>query len=198
MWHEKKFRFDLALTIHAPENCHVKFSTHTIASTFYSRISSPPLQFAWTWDPITLPLTSLNNPQHLDHMLNELKNQIYKNQINVTNQQIVESVLTFRFNKTSIIIWLTLALTSTLYMILFIIFYTVSYTTSKCKHFVTHSKPWSKPPLWTTPYQPLPIPHQNQSLLQDLGNVIIRHHTTQHNPNQIFFDTLENKWKKFF
>jgi hypothetical protein len=104
------------------------FFKHTISFTFLSSISSPPLQFAWGWDPFTLPLTSLDNPQHLHHMMNELRNKNYKIQTNLTDPQIFENITTninFKFNKTAIIIWLTLALTSTLYLILFIISFTL-------------------------------------------------------------------------
>jgi hypothetical protein len=99
----------------------VKFSKHTITSTFTSRISSPPLQFDWAWDPFTLPSTSLDNPQHRDHLVNELRNKIYNIQANITDPIYFESMLTestFTLNRTAIIIWLTLALTSTLYLIL--------------------------------------------------------------------------------
>ena len=82
---------DLATKIYVPENCHVKFAKHTIISTFTSKISSPPLQFAWAWGPFTLPSTSLDNPQHLDHMVTELRNKIYNIQDNITNPEILKA-----------------------------------------------------------------------------------------------------------
>jgi hypothetical protein len=69
----KIVHLDIATKILVPENCHAKFSKHTISSTFTSTISSPPFHFAWAWDPLTLPSTSLDKPQHLDHMVNELR-----------------------------------------------------------------------------------------------------------------------------
>jgi hypothetical protein len=115
---------DTATKIHVPENCHVKLSKHTITSTFTSRISSPPLQFAWAWDPFTLPSTSLENPQHLDHIVNELRNKIYNLQKNISDPINFKNVFTkstLTFNSTLIIIWVTLALISILYLIFMII-----------------------------------------------------------------------------
>jgi hypothetical protein len=89
----KIIHLDLSTKIYVPENCHVKFSKHTITSTFSSKISSPPLQFAWAWDPFTLPSTSLDNPQHLDQMVNELRNKIYNIQTNLTDPKIFEKML---------------------------------------------------------------------------------------------------------
>ena len=48
---------NLTTKIYVPKNCHIKFAKHTITSTFTSRISSPPLQFTWAWDPFILPST---------------------------------------------------------------------------------------------------------------------------------------------
>ena len=57
-------------------------------------------------------------------MVNELRNKIYNMQANLTNPEIFENMLensTSSFNKTAIVIWLTLALASLLYPILFLI-----------------------------------------------------------------------------
>jgi hypothetical protein len=107
--------------IHVPENGHVKFSKHTITSTFISRISSRPFQFAWAWDPFTLPSTSLENPQHLDHMVYELRNNIYNLHLDHINFENMFTKSTFTFNSTSIITGVTLALISSLYLTLMII-----------------------------------------------------------------------------
>jgi hypothetical protein len=55
---------DLASKIHVHENCYIKLK-NTITSTFTSRISLPPMQLAWAWNPFTLPSTFLDNPQLL-------------------------------------------------------------------------------------------------------------------------------------
>ncbi len=135
---------------HVPDNCHVKFAKHTITSTFTSRISSPPLQFAWALDPFTLPSTSLDNPQHLDLMVNELRNKIYNLQANISNHINFENMLTkstLAFKSTSIIIWVTLALIATLYLTLMIIAF--AYYPKERKN----AKPWknfqNKNPLTT-------------------------------------------------
>jgi hypothetical protein len=110
---------DTATKIHVPENCHVKFSKHTITSTFTIRILSPPLQFAWSWDPFTLPSTSLENPQHLDHMVNELRSKIYNLQSNISDPINFDKMLTnstLTLNSTSFIIWVTLGMISSLYL----------------------------------------------------------------------------------
>ena len=115
---------DLATKNLVPENCDVKYSKHTITSTFSSWISSPPLQFTWAWDPFTLPFTPLDNPQHLDRMVNELRNRIYNIQNYLTYPNIFKNMLIhsrLTFNKTSIKIWLMLALTPKFYLILFMI-----------------------------------------------------------------------------
>jgi hypothetical protein len=82
---------------------------YTISSIFSNKILSPQLQFAWAWDTITLPSTSLDNPQHLDHMVNEIRNKIHNIQDSITSPDIFKSMLsksTFSFKKTAIIMWL--------------------------------------------------------------------------------------------
>jgi hypothetical protein len=115
---------NLVTKVIVPENCQLKLLKHTIISSSTVReLSSKPIQYAWSWDPLTLPSTLLENPQHLDHMINDLRNQIYYVQRNATDTKVFESMLitsTFSNNYTSIIIWLSLALASTLYLILFI------------------------------------------------------------------------------
>ena len=180
---------DIATKIHVPENCQVKFAKHTITSTFTSKISSPPLQFAWAWDPFTLPSTSLDNPQHLDHMVNELRNKIYNMQTNLTSPEIFENMLvnsTFSLNSTAIVIWLTLALASILYLILFLISLAMYIRHRRnINPLAKHNNPTPNHTYDPLPTQPLAIQNQNQILLQELGNVLIQHHTTQRQPTQI-------------
>jgi hypothetical protein len=171
---------DIATKIHAPENCLVKFTKHTITSTITSRISSPPLQFAWAWDPFTLSSTSLDNPQHLDHMVNELRNKIYNVQANISEPINFENMLTIStltFKSTSIIIWVTLALISKLYLTLMIIAFT--YYLKQCKNSQAVAKFSKQEP--TNHYEAI----QMQPLIQDLGNVLIRLHTANREPTQI-------------
>jgi hypothetical protein len=42
----KMLHLDLVTKVYLPENCLIKFAKHTVASTFTSKISLPPLQFA--------------------------------------------------------------------------------------------------------------------------------------------------------
>jgi hypothetical protein len=116
---------NLVTKINVPENCQLKLLKHTIISSSTVReISTKPLQFDWSWDPLNLPSTLLENPQHLDHMIKELRNQIFNVKRNATDPELFESMLvtsTFSNNYTSILIWLSLALATTLYLILLII-----------------------------------------------------------------------------
>jgi hypothetical protein len=50
----------------------------TITSTFSSIISSLPMEFSCAWNQFTLPSISLDNPHHLDHMVNKLRNKALK------------------------------------------------------------------------------------------------------------------------
>jgi hypothetical protein len=174
---------NIATKIQVPQNCHVQFTKHTITSTFTSRISLPPLQFACAWDSFTLPSTSLDNPQHVDLMVYELRNKIYNLQTNISDpinfkHMLTKSTLTF--NSISIIIWATLRLTLTLNLILKIIAFV--YYQKQRKNSKTMAK-FSKQK---------PINHFDeihmQPLIQDLGNVIIHHHTANRNPTQIRFN----------
>jgi hypothetical protein len=120
-------------------------------------------------------------------MANELRNKIYNIQTNLTNPEIFENMLihsTFKFNQTSIIVWLTLAFTSTLYLMLFIISFTLYIKQRKTTPTIANNQNHDLKHLYE-PIQMQPVPIQNQSLLQELGNVIIQHHTTHHNPTQI-------------
>ena len=106
------------------KNCYVKLLKHTITSTATNKISAPPLSYAWAWDPFTLPSTTLDNPQHLDHMIQELRERIYNIQSNATDPKIFEQMIvesTFSVNYTSVMIWLSLAMASLIYLVLFII-----------------------------------------------------------------------------
>ena len=181
---------DLITKIKVPENCYVKLSKHTITSTFSSRISSPALQFAWTWDPFTLPSTSLEDPQHLDHMIQELRNRLYNIQSNTTDPEIFDKMLvhsTFRFNYTSIIIWLALALVSILYFTLFIIAAVMYIKHKKANTRLPNPEPApnSQHLYAPIPALPAPTPSSNQILLQELGNVLVQHHTAR--PTQVRF-----------
>jgi hypothetical protein len=49
---------------------------------------------ALAWDPLTLSSTSLDNPQHLVHMVNKLRNKIYKLQANISDPINFENMLT--------------------------------------------------------------------------------------------------------
>ena len=115
---------DMTTKITVPENCYVKLLKHTITSTATNKISAPPLSYAWAWDPFTLPSTTLDNPQHLDHMIQELRERIYNIQSNATDPTIFEQMIvesTFSVNYTSVMIWLSLAMASLIYLVLFII-----------------------------------------------------------------------------
>lgn len=172
----------LTTKIHVPENCYVKFAKHTIYSTSTSRFSAPPLQYAWTWDPFTLPSASLDNPQHLDHMIQELRNKIYNLQNTTTDPEIFDKMLvqsTFSYNPTSIIIWLSLGMISIIYLIAFLIELFMYIKHRKNLSNNSHSTQQHAP----TPYYPqlqqplLAISENtpsNQLVLQELGNALLQ------------------------
>jgi hypothetical protein len=82
---------NLVTKINVPENCQLKLLKHTIISSSTVReISKKNLQYAWSWDPLNLPSTLLENPQHLDHMINELRNQIYNVKRNATDPELLK------------------------------------------------------------------------------------------------------------
>ena len=59
---------NLVTKINVPEDCQLKLLRHTIiSSSTVPEISTKPLQYAWSWDPLSLPSTLLENPQQLDH-----------------------------------------------------------------------------------------------------------------------------------
>ena len=172
---------NLVTKINVPENCQLKLLKHTIISSSTTReISNKPLQYAWSWDPLNLPSTLLDNPQHLDHMINELRNQIYNVTRNATDPKIFESMLitsTFSNNYTSILIWLSLALASTLYLVLFIVAF-IMYLKHKRSFNPRHPQP-QQPQI---PMEPLMNPlsaQHNHALLQELGNALVHHHTNR-------------------
>ena len=173
---------NLVTKVNVPENCQLKLLKHTIRSSSTTReISSKPLQYAWTWDPLNLPSTLLENPQHLDHMINELRNQIYNVNRNATDPEIFQSMLiesTFSHNYTSILIWLSLSLASALYFILFITAF-IMYLKHKRSINPRHPIP-QQPTIAMEPLvHQLNYQHQNQALLQELGNALVQHHTTR-------------------
>jgi hypothetical protein len=98
---------NLVTKITVPENCQLKLLKHTIISSSTVReLSFKPLQYTWTCDPLTLPSTLLENPQHLDHMINDIRNQIYNVKCNATDPKVFESMLitsTFSNNYTSVL-----------------------------------------------------------------------------------------------
>ena len=172
---------NLVTKINVPEDCQLKLLKHTIISSSTVReISTKPLQYAWSWDPLNLPSTLLDNPQHLDHMINDLRNQIFNIERNATDPKLFESMLitsTFSNNYTSILIWLSLALASTLYLVLFIVAF-IMYLKHKRALNPRHSYP-QHPQI---PMEPLVNPlsaQQNHAILQELGNALVHHHTNR-------------------
>jgi hypothetical protein len=112
--------------IHLNEGCTVKTQKHTIVSDIITRISPAPLQYSWSWDPFELPSRMLTDPEHLDHMLYEVRKSIYGLHRNLseseTEQKVFDAMLVesnLKFNYTTIFIWLALALSSTAIFALF-------------------------------------------------------------------------------
>jgi hypothetical protein len=172
---------NLVTKINVPENCQLKLLKHTIISSSTVReISTKPLQYAWSWDPLNLSSTLLENPQHLDNMINELRNQIFNIKRNATDPKIFESMLitsTFSNNYTSILIWLSLALASTLYLVLFIVAF-IMYLKHKRSLNPRHPHPQQPQIPMEPPVNPLSAQH-NHALLQELGNALVHHHTNR-------------------
>jgi hypothetical protein len=113
-------------------------------------------------------------------MVDELRNKIYNLQANITDPINLKQMLTkstFTFNSTSIIIWVTLALISTLYLTLKIIAFVNNL--KQRKNSKTMAKFQNQEP--TNHYEAT----QMQPLIHDLGNVLIQHHIANHNPTQI-------------
>ena len=113
---------DQSTRITVPQGCSLALNKHTIHSERQTNINPHPLHGAWTWDPLSLPSTLLSDPEHLDHLLYQLRtdfNKIdekfiaYKNQ--TSSPTFFEDMLvhsTFSTNPTSIIIWSALCLSS--------------------------------------------------------------------------------------
>jgi hypothetical protein len=89
-------------------------------------IAPQTLQFTWNFDPFILPSTMLENAQHLDHMVYNVRKNISalaKSIQNFTDHSpTFEDMIintTFSTNPLSIIIWIALAISSTTVFILF-------------------------------------------------------------------------------
>jgi hypothetical protein len=88
-------------------------------------------------------------------MVNELQNKIYSILKNITSLKFFESMVinsTFSFNKTAIIIWLALAMTSILYLVWVLIVFT-----TYIKH---HKNTLAKTQKYDPKHQYQPIPMQ--------------------------------------
>jgi hypothetical protein len=74
-------------------------------------------------DLLTAITKAIKGPKY-KKTVKEFRSKIYKIQDNATTPEISESILAnsnFSYNKTAVIIWLTLAMTSALYLVLFLI-----------------------------------------------------------------------------
>jgi hypothetical protein len=93
---------------------------------------------------------------------------------------------TFSVNKNAIIIWLTLAMTSTLYIVLFAKAFVIYIKYPKNPNTLAKAQIHDPNHLYEAILiQPLAIRNQNQALLQELDNVRIQHHTNNCNSTQI-------------
>jgi hypothetical protein len=113
-------------------------------------------------------------------MVNELRNKIYNLQANISDPIHFEKMLTnstLTFNSTSVLIWFTLGLISSFYLIFMIM--TFVYYLKQRKN-LTKTTKFSNSEA-NTQYDAI----QMQPLIQDLGKVLIHHHTTNRNPTQI-------------
>ncbi len=114
-------------------------------------------------------------------MINELRNQIYNVKHNATDPKLFESMLiesTFSNNYTSILIWLSLSLASALYFVLFITAF-IMYLKHKRSINPRHHTPQQPTVAMEPLIHPLNYQHQNQALLQELGNALVQHHNTR-------------------
>jgi len=113
-------------------------------------------------------------------MVNELRNKIYNLQSNISDPINFEKMLTnstLTFNSTSIIIWVTLGLISSLYLI----FMSLAFI-----YYIRQRKSNTKIPKFTNQNtHPQYESIQMQPLIQDLGKVLIQHHTNNRNPTTI-------------
>ena len=116
---------DQSTRITVPQGCSLSLQKHRIHSERQTTISPHPLHGAWNWDPLSLPSTLLADPEHLDHLLYELRtdfNTIDQKFIAIKNltssisspdfftKMLVDS--TYSTNSTSILIWTALCLAS--------------------------------------------------------------------------------------
>ena len=116
---------DQSTRITVPQGCSLSLQKHRIHSERQTTISPHPLHGAWNWDPLSLPSTLLADPEHLDHLLYELRtdfNTIDQKFIAIKNltssisspdfftKMLVDS--TYSTNSTSILIWTALCLSA--------------------------------------------------------------------------------------
>jgi hypothetical protein len=122
----QRIHFNSATKIHLDEGCIIKLKQHTVLSDDNMAIAPQTLQFTWNFDPFILPSTMLENAQHLDHMVYNVRKNISALAKSIQNftdhspsfeDMIIHT--TFSTNPISIIIWITLAISSTTVFILF-------------------------------------------------------------------------------
>jgi large-conductance mechanosensitive channel len=104
-----------ATKITLSEGCTLKLNKHTIHSNSRARLTPHPLQYAWHWDPLSLPSTLLADPEHLDHLIYELQTHINKIDNTTLESEDFEAMLvknTFSTNPTALIIWTGLFLST--------------------------------------------------------------------------------------
>ena len=120
-----RIHFDKITKIHLDEGCFIKLQKHTIGADDTITIAPATLQYTWAFDPFVLPANMLTSPAHYDHMLYDIKKDVFelekqideRQQLNVFEEML--STTTFSTNPIALIIWISLAFSSSTIFILF-------------------------------------------------------------------------------
>ena len=111
-----RIHFDKITKIHLDEGCYIKLQKQTIGADDTITVAPATLQYTWAFDPFVLPANMLTAPAHYDHMLYDIKKNVFdlekridkRQQINVFEEML--STTTFSTNPIALIIWISLAL----------------------------------------------------------------------------------------
>ena len=120
-----RIHFDKITKIHLDEGCFIKLQKHTIGADDTITIAPATLQYTWAFDPFVLPANMLTSPAHYDHMLYDIKKDVFelekqideRQQLNVFEEML--STTTFSTNPIALIIWISLAFSSLAIFVLF-------------------------------------------------------------------------------
>ena len=73
----QRIHFNTATKIHLDEGCIIKLRQDTVLSDDNMAKAPPTLQFTWKFNPFIFPSTMLENAQHLDHMVYNVRKKYF-------------------------------------------------------------------------------------------------------------------------